>query len=498
MFEFDPSRVEKIAALREAGIAPYPNGFPVENVLSEVLEAAGDRDNEALEADESRFVVAGRLRFKNEMGKAGFARIQDRSGRLQIYVKKNIIGEEAFLTWKKLDLGDWVWVRGSLMRTRTGEVTLKAEEIRLYAKCMQSLPDKHKGFTDPESRQRMRYLDLVMNDASRATFLMRSQVVREIRAFFDNRGFVEVETPMMQSLPGGATARPFVTHHNALDIDLYLRVAPELYLKRLVVGGLERVYEINRNFRNEGISTQHNPEFTMIEWYQAHATYQDLMDLTEELIEGLAEEIAGSKTVPYGELELDFRRPWRRARMDELVAEALDIEDAFDLDALRSAWLARNPEASGDLPDTLGPLFALVFDALVEPGLVNPTFVTHFPTEISPLSRKNDEDPRLTDRFELFVAGREIANGFSELNDPMDQAERFAAQASLKAAGDDEAMFFDADYIRALTYGMPPTAGEGIGIDRLVMLLTNQQSIRDVILFPTLRPEQKGPVEESD
>jgi lysyl-tRNA synthetase class 2 len=488
MFEFDPQRLEKLALLREMGIPPYPNGLEVKNALADVVAAGGDRDGEDLDSDDTEFTVAGRLRFKNEMGKAGFARLQDQSGPLQIYVRKNDLGEDAFATWKKLDLGDWVWVQGTMMRTRTGELTLKATSLRLYAKCIESLPDKHHGFTDPEARQRMRYLDLVMNDSTRDTFLARSRIVREIRTFFDSRGYTEVETPMMQVIPGGAAARPFVTHHNALDLELYLRVAPELYLKRLVVGGIERVYEINRNFRNEGLSTQHNPEFTMLEFYCAHATYLDLMDLTEELVSGLAESVTGSKTVAYGELELDFSSPWRRARMEDLVAEAAGVDDPWDVEALQAAWRARNPDAE-DLPDTPGGLFELWFDACVEPNLVDPTFVTHFPTEISPLSRKNDADPRVVDRFELFVAGREIANAFSELNDPVDQAARFAAQAEAKAAGDDEAMFFDADYVKALSYGMPPTAGEGIGIDRLVMLLTNQQSIRDVILFPTLRPQ---------
>ncbi|MEE2750406.1 MAG: lysine--tRNA ligase [Myxococcota bacterium] len=506
MYEFDPERLNKLKELRELGIEPYPNGLSVDHSVAEALAAGVDEDGEeldaeALESHTQEYVVAGRLRFKNEMGKAGFARIQHQDSRMQVYIRKNDVGEEAFLAWKKLDLGDWIWVRGRLMRTRTGELTLKAAEIQLYAKCIESLPDKHHGFTDPEQRQRMRYLDLFMNEETRQTFLARSRVVREIRRYFDERAFVEVETPMMQVIPGGAAAKPFITHHNALDIDLYMRVAPELYLKRLVVGGIERVYEINRNFRNEGISTKHNPEFTMLEWYQAHATFEDLMTMTEELVIGLAESVCGSTTVVYGEQELDFSAPWDRVRMDELVLqhEAYQLEPGqqWDLDQLEAAYRRAHPEGPfRESPTTVGGWFERMFDVDLEKKLQNPTFVTHFPTEISPLSRRNDENAAVTDRFELFVAGREIANGFSELNDPVDQAGRFGAQAEAKAAGDDEAMFFDSDYIRALSYGMPPTAGEGIGIDRLVMLLTNQQSIREVILFPTMRSVQGRDSEE--
>jgi len=340
-----------------------------------------------------------------------------------------------------------------------------------------------------------------MNEETRQTFLARSRVVREIRKYFDDRDFVEVETPMMQVIPGGAAAKPFITHHNALDIDLYMRVAPELYLKRLVVGGIERVYEINRNFRNEGISTKHNPEFTMLEWYQAHATFEDLMTMTEELVIGLAQSICGSTTVVYGDEELDLSGPWARRRMDELVLQHADYQlepgQQWEVDQLEAAYGRAHPEGPNrDAPTTVGGWFERMFDVDLEKKLRNPTFVTHYPAEISPLSRRNDEDPAVTDRFELFVAGREIANGFSELNDPVDQAGRFVAQAEAKAQGDDEAMFFDSDYIRALSYGMPPTAGEGIGIDRLVMLLTNQQSIREVILFPTMRSVQGRETEE--
>ncbi len=496
MYEFDPQRLEKLRLLRESGVNPYPHGLRTSHTAAQVRALIGDRDDAALQDDPTVVSVAGRLMFKNEMGRAGFARLQDRSGRIQVYVRRNDVGAEAFKAiWKRLDLGDHVHVTGRLMRTRTGEPTVRATAIRLAAKCITSLPDKHKGVGDAEFRARRRYVDLFVNPDSRETFVRRSRLVRHIRDFFEARDFLEVETPMMQVIPGGAAARPFVTHHNALDIDLYLRVAPELFLKRLVVGGFERVFEINRNFRNEGVSTRHNPEFTMLEFYQAYATWEDLMALTEELISGAAERLTGSTKVPYGEHVLDFTPPWRRLRMDEAVAEAagLDAEAARDPAALRARWLALHPEDADEaLPTTVGKWYEWFFDAHVEDRLVQPTFITHFPTDISPLSRRNDDDPTIADRFELIVAGREIANGFNELNDPVDQAERFAAQAAARASGDDEAMFFDADYIRALTYGMPPTAGEGIGIDRLVMLLTNRHSIREVILFPTLRPERPG------
>ncbi len=493
MYEFEQKRLDKLTALEEAGIPAYPNGLAVLHTLEEVLEAGGDRPDEELQQDERVFTVAGRLRFKNEMGKAGFARLHDEKCRLQVFVKKNVVGEEVFLTWKKLDLGDWVWIQGRLMRTRTGELTLRAVGLCLYSKCMASLPDKHKGFTDGEQRQRMRYLDLLVNPESRERFRRRSEVMRYTRRFFEDRDFMEVETPILQSLAGGAAARPFTTHHKALGLDMFLRIAPELYLKRLVVGGFERVFELNRNFRNEGISLKHKPEFTMLEFYQAHATYTDMMDLTEALMAGLAERITGGHQLPWKGGTLDWSPPFRRVRMDDLVAEAMSLtrEEVWELDTLRTKWLETHPkDAEADLPQTVGKWFEWLFDALVEPTLQDPTFVTHYPTEISPLARKNDAEPRVTDRFELFVGGWELANGFSELNDPVDQAERFAQQAAAKAAGDDEAMFFDADYVRALTFGMPPTAGEGIGMDRLVMFLTDQQSIREVILFPTLRPQE--------
>ncbi len=494
MYEFDSRDLSRLADLREAGVNPYPHHLSITHTLAETLAMMGEREKEELNEDETLVTVAGRLLFKNEMGKAGFGRIQDRSGICQIYVRKNTIGEAAFDAWKKSSLGDHVHLTARFMRTRTGEPSLKAQDFTLASKCLSSLPDKHKGLTDVESRSRQRYVDLFMNEESRETFRRRSRIVHLIRCFFSDRDYMEVETPMMQVIPGGAAARPFQTHHNALDLDLYMRIAPELYLKRLVVGGFERVFEINRNFRNEGISTQHNPEFTMLEFYQAYATWEDLMVLTENLVGELAEEVCGGRVVQYGEHVLDFSGPWKRLSFASAISNVtgLSEEEVWDASALRACWLSENPEDKENplLPTTTGKWFEWFFDAKVEKSLIQPTFLTHFPTEISPLSRRNEANPEIAERFELFIAGREIANGFNELNDPVDQAVRFQAQVDARDGGDDEAMYFDTDYIRALSYGMPPTAGEGIGIDRLVMLLTNSQSIREVILFPTLRPKQ--------
>jgi lysyl-tRNA synthetase class 2 len=491
MYEFDADRLAKVDRLRESGIEPYPHGFKVTHTTAEARELMGDRDGEALAADDTEVVIAGRLMARNLMGKAGFARIQDRTGRVQVYVKKNNIGEAAFELWKRLDLGDHVHVSGTFMRTRTGEATVCAKTLVLASKCIASMPDKWKGVTDLEFKSRQRYVDLFMDMDSREHFQRRSAIVRHCRRFLEDRDFVEVETPMMHLIPGGATAKPFLTHHNALGIDLYMRVAPELFLKRLVVGGMERVFEINRNFRNEGLSTRHNPEFTMLEFYQAYATWEDLMTLTETMVSEIAVEVTGGTSIAYGEHTLEFAAPWTRISMADAIAEAAGMspEDVRDPDALRARWLQDHP-VTDDLPETMGRWFDRFMEAYVEPTLIQPTFITHFPTELSPLSRRSADDPEIADRFELFIAAQEIANGFNELNDPVDQADRFAAQAKSRDAGDDEAMYFDADYIRALTYGMPPTAGEGIGIDRLVMLLTGRQSIREVILFPTLRPEQ--------
>ena len=493
MYTFSDDQLQRLEELRTAGINPYPHGLTVTHSLQSAREMIGERDKPALELDETEVVVAGRMMLKRGKGKAGFATIQDQSGVLQIYVRKDSVGDSAFEVWKKTSLGDIVWIKGRFMRTNTGEATLKAVQFQLAVKCIESLPDKHKGFTDVEQRSRQRYLDLFINQSTRETFVLRSKAVSYIRRFFEARSYLEVETPMLQVIPGGAAARPFVTHHNALNIDMYMRIAPELFLKRLVVGGFERVFEINRNFRNEGISLQHNPEFTMLEFYQAYASWEELMTLTETLVRELAEHLCGTTDVAYGDQVLHFGRPWRRLRFAEAVAQVsgLDGDKVWDVEALREAWLSKHPEDKdrSDLPRSVGKWFEHFFDAEIEHSLIQPTFLTHFPTEISPLSRRNDQDPRIADRFELFIAGREIANGFNELNDPVDQAQRFEAQAQAKDSGDAEAMFFDADYIKALCYGLPPTAGEGIGIDRLVMLFANRNSIRDVILFPTLRPK---------
>jgi len=492
MYQFDSDKEARLAELRGQGIDPYPHNITVENTITQVIDIIGDRSKEALQTETATFSIAGRMMLKRGKGKAGFATVQDRTGSVQIYVRKNDVGEEAFTAWKAVSLGDWIRVEGGVMRTKMGEATLQATSFQLASKCIESMPDKHKGFSDVELRSRQRYVDLFVNESSREVFRRRSQIVAHIRRFFEDREFMEVETPMMQTIPGGAAARPFVTHHNALDMEMYLRIAPELFLKRLVVGGFERVFEVNRNFRNEGISTQHNPEFTMLEFYQAYATWHDLMDMTETLVRELAEKVCGSTTVVYGAHELDFGRKWRRLPFATAVAEAsgLSEEEVWNVDSLRSKWVELHPEDAEkeELPNSVGKWFECFFDAYVEPNLIQPTFLVDFPTEISPLSRRSDSDPKIAERFELFIAGREIANGFNELNDPIDQAGRFASQVEAKDAGDDEAMFFDADYIKALSYGMPPTAGEGIGIDRLVMLLTNAQSIREVILFPTLKP----------
>jgi lysyl-tRNA synthetase class 2 len=511
MYTFDDAWLDKLAAMRERGEEPYPNGLSVTHTSTELHARFVDVEDPS--ADPLGEVqVAGRLMFRNRMGKVLFLRIADRGeptvpstdkdgedvllgGVIQVFVRKNDVGDEAYERLKRLDIGDWVHARGTMMRTKTGELTVRAVECTLASKILNTFPDRQKGIADVELRSRQRYVDLFMNASTRRTFRLRSRIIRYIRNYFEDREFLEVETPMMQVIPGGAAARPFVTHHNALDIDLYLRIAPELYLKRLLVGGLERVFEINRNFRNEGVSTKHNPEFTMLEFYQAWATMDDLMDLTEELVSGLVDEVVGTRVVQFGDHRIDFSTPWRRADMDQLISEqtGLSLEQLADPEAMAAFWREKHPGADDDLPTVRGKWWEKLFDAYVEHTLVNPTFVTGFPTEISPLSRRNDSDPSRVDRFELTVATWEIANAFSELNDPVDQAERFAAQAAARDAGDEESMYFDADYIRALTYAMPPAAGEGIGIDRLVMLLTGCQSIREVILFPTLRPEQGEP-----
>ncbi len=481
-------RLENLAALRELGVNPYPNDFRPTHTAQEILDGHGDSDGEALASLTDTFAVAGRVVAVRSFGKAAFVKLQDRTGRIQAFVKRDRLGDEVFGQFSRLDVGDFLGVAGPLFRTRTGELTIEVREMRTLCKSLRPLPEKWHGLTDKETRYRQRYVDLIVNPEVRETFRLRSRLIHLMRQFFISRDFVEMETPMMQPIPGGATARPFVTHHNALDMTLYLRVAPELYLKRLVVGGIERVFEINRNFRNEGLSNQHNPEFTMLEFYQAYASYQDLMGLTEELFVGLAEQLAGARSITYQGETIDFTPPWTRLTVREAVARygGLSREETDDPKALASRAAALGIETAG-VPH--GKLLADVFEAVAEPHLLQPTFVTEYPVEVSPLSRRNEADPRFVDRFELYIARREIANAFSELNDPVDQLERFRGQASQRAAGDEEAHWIDEDFVRALEYGMPPAAGEGIGVDRVAMLFTDSPSIRDVILFPHMRPE---------
>jgi lysyl-tRNA synthetase class 2 len=481
-------RRAKLGALRGAGNA-YPNDFRRDALAADLLASYGEKGAEWLDAHPTRVRIGGRLMAKRVMGKASFAHLADRSGRIQIFVQRDSLGEvyDAFKTW---DIGDIVGCEGVLFVTKTGELSIRGESVRLLAKSLRPLPDKWHGIADIDLRYRQRYVDLIVNDASRAVFQTRTRIVRYLRDFLDAMDFMEVETPMMQPLPGGAAARPFKTHHNALDMEMYLRIAPELYLKRLVVGGLERVYEINRNFRNEGISTRHNPEFTMLELYWAYADYHELMDLIESMLRGIADSVTGQRAFEYEGRSYDLSQPFKRITVEAAILAnnpGLEASRMRDVAYLRSACERLGiPFKPGD---GAGKLQIELFEKTAEHTFMDPTFAYAYPAEVSPLSRANDADPFLTDRFEFFVAGRELANGFSELNDPEDQAERFRAQVARKEAGDDEAMFYDADYIRALEYGMPPTAGLGVGVDRLVMFFTNSASIRDVVLFPHLRPE---------
>jgi len=483
-------RRQKLLAMRESGQA-FPNDFR-RNVLAGELHAEySEKDSAELETRRVRVKIAGRMMTRRIMGKASFAHVQDMSGQIQLYVQRDELPDGFYNDqFKKWDIGDIIGADGTLFKTKTGELSVKVEKIYLLTKALRPLPEKYHGLQDQETKYRQRYLDLIMSEVTRKTFRTRTRVVNYIRRFLDERQFMEVETPMMQAIPGGATARPFTTYHHALDMDLFLRIAPELYLKRLVVGGFERVYEINRNFRNEGLSTRHNPEFTMLEFYQAYADYHALMDLTEEMLRGLAEDVLGTTEVNYQGEVYDFGKRFDRMTVKESILKFNPDIAESDLNEIESA---KNIAAGLQIPLKeswgLGKIQIEIFEKTVEHQLKNPTFITAYPTEVSPLARLNDEDPFVTDRFEFFVGGREIANGFSELNDAEDQAARFARQVAEKDAGDDEAMHFDADYIRALEHGMPPTAGEGIGIDRLVMLLTDSPSIRDVVLFPHMRPE---------
>ncbi len=483
-------RREKLKAIREQGVA-FPNDFRRNVVAGELHAEYGEKSKEELAEMNVRVSVAGRVMLKRDMGKSMFATVQDMSGRIQFMIKSDLLAEGYYQEQvKKWDLGDIIGGEGVLMKTNTGELSIKVESVRLLTKALRPLPEKFRGLTDQEIRYRQRYLDLIMNDESRNTFQIRSKIISHIRDFLTHRNFLEVETPMMQVIPGGATARPFITYHNALDMDLYLRIAPELYLKRLVVGGFERVFEINRNFRNEGLSTRHNPEFTMLEFYEAYATYHDLMDLTEEMLRSVAADVIGTTKITYQGDVYDFGKPFTRMTIKESILHFNPDIRAEQLDDIAQAReIAKRLQIPLKDSYGLGKIQIEIFEKTAEHRLMDPTFITAYPTEVSPLARRNDNDPFVTDRFEFFVGGREIANGFSELNDAEDQAERFQKQVHDKEAGDDEAMFFDEDYVTALEHGMPPTAGEGIGIDRLVMLFTNSPSIRDVLLFPHMRPE---------
>jgi lysyl-tRNA synthetase class 2 len=483
-------RRAKLDELRLEGINPFANEFRVTHTAAEVQAAHTDHDAEALADCSVQYALAGRIMARRDFGKAAFLQLQDRSGRCQIYVAQEQLGEEIFALYRRFDIGDIVGITGTPFRTKTGELSLRAASLQLLTKSLLPLPEKWHGLTDVETRYRQRYLDLIVNPEVREVFKKRSRIVSAIRDYMVAHDFHEVETPMMQPIAGGATARPFVTHHNALDMTLFLRIAPELYLKRLVVGGFERVFEINRNFRNEGISIRHNPEFTMMEFYQAYATYEDLMNFTEKLICHVAQAVLGTLQISYGGKAVDLTPPWERLTVREAIVKYGQVDPALLDD--HAALLAFARGLGLDLEPTVGhgKLLTEVFEAVAEPHLWQPTFITQYPTEVSPLSRKNDMNPEYVDRFELYVVGRELANAFSELNDPIDQKERFLAQLAEKEAGDEEAHAMDEDYIRALEYGPPPTAGEGIGIDRLVMLLTDSPSIRDVILFPQLRQER--------
>ena len=481
-------RRAKLARIRERGVA-FPNDFRRDALAADLINAYGEKSTEALEATPVRVAVAGRMRAKRVMGKASFAKLEDSSGEIQVFLQQAALGE-VYDDFKSWDVGDVVGAEGNLFRTKTGELSVRVERLVLLTKSLRPLPDKWHGIADTEMRYRRRYVDLIMNEESRKVFATRSAIVRYLRAFLDSRGFLEVETPMLHPIPGGAAARPFKTHHNALDAQMFLRIAPELYLKRLTVGGFERVYEINRNFRNEGVSTQHNPEFTMLELYQAYADYADLMEMIETLFQGLADTLIGSRKLDYQGTEIDLSKPFARMSIEDIIlANNPDLDPMSLRDPSYLRRVCDQMKIAHKPGDGAGKLQIEIFEKTGEHTLIQPTFAFAYPAEVSPLSRRNDQDPFLTDRWEFFVGGRELANGFSELNDAEDQAQRFKDQVTRKDAGDEEAMYYDADYVRALEYGMPPTAGLGLGVDRLVMLYTNSASIRDVLLFPHMRPE---------
>jgi lysyl-tRNA synthetase class 2 len=483
------ARKEKVKQILEQGVNPYPNDYKRQNSCEDVRTNMEGMTPEQIVSSEKRYVLSGRIMAVRDFGKAAFIQLEDSSGRIQVFIKKDVLGEEGYALYKMWDVGDIVGVSGTPFVTRTGELTIQADKIALLTKAIRPLPEKWHGLKDIEIRYRQRYVDLIANPEVREVFRQRTALIRHMREHLDENGFMEVETPMMQPIPGGATARPFVTHHNALDMDLYLRVAPELYLKRLLVGGFERVYEINRNFRNEGISTMHNPEFTMLEFYMSYADYHDMMDFTEEFLQTVILKAAGTTSLTYQGTKLDFGRPFERLSFYDALKSVEGFNENIEADHGKAIAFARKAQIPVSDKDPLGKVHLKIFEHFVEPQLTVPTFVYDYPISVSPLSRRSDTDPEVAERFELFVAGMEIANGFSELNDPRDQEDRFRQQVAEFHAGDEEAHRMDSDYIRALEYGLPPAAGEGIGIDRLVMLVTDSASIRDVILFPHQRAE---------
>jgi lysyl-tRNA synthetase class 2 len=488
--ELIQQRIRNLEELRAEGVDPFPNNFPVTHTSLEIHQAFDSLSDEMLSSSAETCSIAGRIMAIRDFGKASFIQIQDRKGRIQAYLRKDGVGEQAFKLFKKFDTGDVIGVKGKVFRTKTRELTLQVETFQLLTKSLRPLPEKWHGLTDVEIRYRQRHLDLTVNPDVKKIFLTRMRSIRMIRNFFADRDFLEVETPMMHPIPGGATAKPFKTHHNALAMELYMRVAPELFLKRLVVGGFERIFEINRCFRNEGISAQHNPEFTMLEFYQAYATYEDMMQLTEELISSMVKEFHTEPSLTYQGKEIHFAPPWKKVRFKDSLVEYGEVDPVLLKEPSRAIEMAKGLGLDLKKGTSHGRVLAELFKERVEPRLIQPTFITHYPTDISPLSRRNAEDPDVVDRFELFIAGREIANGFSELNDPMDQRERFLQQLRERSDEADMVLRLDEDFLHALEFGMPPTAGEGIGIDRLVMLLADTASIREVIFFPLLRMEK--------
>ena len=484
-------RREKLAALTEKGLDPFGTKFNRTHTASELISEYGEKEKEEVDSLDLEVTMAGRIMTKRGKGKAGFAHIQDLTGKIQIYVRTDAVGEEQYELFDSIDIGDWVGVTGTVFKTKVGELSIKAKDFQLLTKSLRPLPDKFHGLKDVEQRYRQRYVDLIMNPEVRDTFISRSKIIRSMRRYLDDHGYLEVETPTMHSIPGGASARPFITHHNTLDMELYMRIAIELHLKRLIVGGLEKVYEIGRVFRNEGVSTRHNPEFTMIELYEAYADYLDIMELTENLVAHIAQDVIGATTVKYGDYEVDLKPRWKRVHMVDAIKEAAGVDFWPEMTDEEARELAKKHNVPVKDTMSYGHVVNEFFEHFVEEKLIQPTFVYGHPVAISPLAKKNPKDPRFTDRFELFIVGREHANAFSELNDPIDQRERFEEQLKERAEGNDEAHMMDEDFVEALEYGMPPTGGLGIGIDRLVMLLTNSPSIRDVLLFPQMRHSDK-------